>query len=274
MTLAPEFSHQEHLQSTIRSWMNREVRDFFIDLGGDEWDEDITTPRASLRVACTHLDTDSLLMTQLRWNLFERVRLQRIQVPYFAIPISGFDEARKYKPQITLYFQEDLQDVETGYAPVTGEISFRLMGYETDTITPTIAQTFATRIETNFGTAGGFVWRKGRTLCSYTDKSKGYAFQILCRDDTYARTLISQVLDIQNHTPDWARLKINTAANETERYPIIPPTERVYGQNRRLPRARPIADVRFQVALLKVHGLQNAIPLFDRTGLYPSSLSA
>lgn len=272
--LPPEFNEQEHLQDTVRKWINREIRNYFADVGGDDWDPDIVSPRASLRVACTHRDTDSLIMTQLRWQLFERIRRQTFDMPYFGIPIVGFNEARKFKPQIMLYFQEDLQDVEVGYSPVTGEVSFRLMNYESDTITPAIAQQLATRVQSNLGQGGGFVWRKGRTMCSYTDRPRGYQLQLLCRNDDAARLLVTQVLDIQNHTPDWSRLNVSENQEESSRYPTIPPTGRVYGETRRLNRARPMADVRFQFAILNVHGLQNPIPLYDRSGVYPGALAS
>ena len=173
MAIPPEFSEQEHLQNTITRWVNREVRDYFSDLGGDDWDPDIWTPRGSLRHACTHKELDSLLMTHLRWQLFERIRRSAFDMPFYGIPIPGFHEARRFKPQIKLYFQEDIQDVEPTFSPVTGEVSFRLMDHETATITPAIAQTYANRIETNFGVGGGFLWRKGRVMCTYTDRERG-----------------------------------------------------------------------------------------------------
>lgn len=272
MTLAPEFQHVEHLQSVIRRWVNREVRDYFSDLGGDEWDEDITTPRGSLRIACTHIDSDSLMMTHMRWQLFERIRRQAFDMPYYGIPVAGFHEARKFKPQIQLYFQEDIQDVEPGFKPVTGQLSFRLMDYDSDTITPPIAETFANRVELNFFNGGGYLWRKGRLMCSYTDRARGYQFQILSRSDTVARELVERALDVQNHTPDWKFFRVSQTQNEAERYPVIPPNERIYGEIRRTPRRRPVADVRFQFAFLDVHGLTNPVPLVDRSGLFPSAL--
>lgn len=274
MALPPEFQAQEHLQSVIRRWVNREVRDYFIDLGGDEWDPDIASPRGSLRLACTHEDTDSLLMTQLRFMLFERIRRSAFDVPYYGIPIPGYHVSSKFRPQIALYFQEDIQDVEPGFSPVDGIVRFRLMDYESSGITPPIAQTFANRIETNFGNGGGFVWRKGRVMCSYTDRERGYKLQILARDDTYARQLIERVLDIQNHTPDWSRLNVSANQNEAAAYPPIPGNELIYGESRRLPRRRPVADVRFQASYLNIWGLTNPQVLYDRTGIYPSALAS
>ena len=272
MAIPPEFSEQEHLQNTITRWVNREVRDYFSDLGGDDWDPDIRTPRGSLRHACTHKELDSLLMTHLRWQLFERIRRSAFDMPFYGIPIPGFHEARRFKPQIKLYFQEDIQDVEPTFSPVTGEVSFRLMDHETDTITPAIAQTYANRIETNFGVGGGFLWRKGRVMCTYTDRERGYKLQILARNDGTARDLIDRVLDVQNHTPDWSKLNVSENQNAAAAFPPLPPNDRIYGKQRRLPRSRPIADVRFQASYLNVHGLTNPQVLYDRTGLYPSAL--
>lgn len=274
MTLPADFSEQEHLQDAIRRWMNREIRDYFSDLGGDEWDEDITTPRASLRVACSHKDTDSLLMTSLRWDLFERVRLQRIQVPITGIPTSDVHETRKFKPQIFLYFQEDLGDIEPGYSPVTGRITFRLMQYQYDQITPAIAQTLAQRVNSNFNLGAGYLWRKGKVMVSYTDKSKGYQLQLLCRTESDGTQLINQVLDINTDAIDLSKCNVSENQLEAVAYPVIPPNDFVYGDTRRLPRRRPIADVRFQYALLHVWGLVHPIPLVDRTGLWPSALVA
>lgn len=272
MTLPAEFSHVEHLQSVIRKWLNREVRDYFQDVGGDEWDEDITTPRGSLRVACTHLDSDSIIMTEMRWQLFERIRRSAFDQPYYGIPTGYYHQTRKFKPQVTLYFQEDIADTDPGFSPVTGQITFRLMEYESGNINQAIAQTLANRIETNFGIGGGYLWRKGRLMCTYTDNERGYKLQILARTETDARDLIDRVLDLQTHAPDWEKLNISENQNAAAAYPTIPQNDFIYGSSRRLPRKRPVADVRFQASYLNIWGLTNPVTLYDRTGLYPSAL--
>lgn len=274
MPLPAEFSSVEHLQSVFRQWMNREVLDYFQDLGIDDLDDDITTSRGSLRTACRHLDSDSMLTTMIRFSLFERIRKQKIEFPWIGIPLLEYDQGRKYKPQIVLMFQEDLGDIEPGYAPVTGRISFRAMGYESNTFTPSVAQTFANKISTEFAIGGGFVWRKGREMWTYQDWSKGYALQVLARDEAAARSVIGKVLDLQNDTIDEAILQMNKRENEAAAFPIVPGNDYIYGETRRLPRQRPLADCRFVYAIAHIHGLKNAIPLVDRTGLYPSALIA
>lgn len=272
MALPDNFSEAEHLQDLFRRYANRQVREFFADLGGEDWSPDISTTRGSLRHGSTHKDDDSLPMTLLRWELFNYVRRLKFDVPMIGIPVSSFDVERRYRPQIILNFIEDMQDVEPGYEVVTGRISFRLMDQTSDTLTPTVAQTYATRISSNFNVGGGLVWRKGRIMCSYTDWNKGYQLQILCRTEADGRNVVERVLDIQNDTIDTAKLAYNENQNEAAAYPVIPPNERIYGEIRRTARKRPLADVRFQYAVLHIHGLQNGIPLVDRTGLYPSAL--
>lgn len=272
MALPDNFSEAEHLQDLFRRYANRQVREFFSDLGGEDWDPDIGTTRGSLRHGSTHKDEDSLPMTLLRWELFNYVRRLKFDVPMIGIPVTTFNSERKYKPQIILVFQEDFGDVEPSFQPVSGRISFRLMGHESDTITPTIAQTFANRIRTNFQNGGGYVWRKGRTMHAYTDWDKGYQLQILARSSANAIDLINRVLDVQNDTINMAKLNVSENQGESAAFPVIPPTDFIYGESRRMPRRRPLADVRFQYATLHIDSMANAIPLVDRTGLYPSAL--
>ncbi|MEO0538388.1 MAG: hypothetical protein AAF215_31560 [Cyanobacteria bacterium P01_A01_bin.123] len=274
MPLPSNFSSSEHLQDLVKKWYNREVRDFFQDLGADDFDPDLTSPRSSLRVACTHLENDSLMMTHMRMSLFDRLRLAKFQQPYIGIPVSSFQEQRKFKPQIMLYFQEDVQDIEPGYAPVTGEISFRLMQYSHETITPPIAQNFANRINSNFNIGGGYVWRKGKVMVSYSDWGKGYQLQLLCRTEGEGRQLINQVLDIQADAFNESKMAIKESAAPSVAYPTVPEIERVYGESRRLPRRRPIAEVRFQYAVLHIWGLPNPVTLVDRSGTWSNPLVA
>ncbi len=272
MPLPDEFSPAEHLQDLTKTYINRQVREFFRDLGGEDWDPDITTTRGSLRYGCTHQEADSLAMTLLRWNLFNHVRFLKFQQPFYGVPVAGFQESRRFKPQISLYFQEDPGDVEPGYAPVSGQITCRIMGHSSTSLTPTVAQTLANRINTEFATGGGYLWRKGRVMVTYTDREKGYKLQLLCRTEGDGVQLINKVLDIQNDIFDPSKMNVSENQNPTAAFPVIPDLELVYGQSRRLPRKRPIADVRFQFAVLNIHGLQNPQPLVDRSGIWPNAV--
>lgn len=267
----PPASPVEHLQSTLRKYYNREVREWFDDVDLD--DLDINIARQSMALACRHQDEDSFIITISRQLFFESVR-NRYAIAQQGVGETTFNQKvrRKTHPKLTLYFLEDLSDVANGYKPVDGEISVRLMDYDPSTITENIARTHATRIRSAFAAGAGFVWKKGKLMCSYADWDKGYQLQLLCRTEAEGRRVVEQVLDIQNDSPDWSRLNITENGEPSQAYPTIPDLDRAYGENRRQPRRRPIADVRFQTAFLHVIGVPAPIILVDRSGRYPKVL--
>ena len=271
MALPSNFNGFEHLQDTIRRVQNLIVRDEFFDVGGDSFAGDISTGRASLRTACTLQDDDSADMLQMRLWLFYIIlkKAKDLHPNIYGIPTTAFQASRKFKPQIELYFLEDVQDVATGYNAVAGEISFRLMNETSKSISTSQLTLLGNKIKQFFATPS-FVWKKGKELYSYADWNRGYQLQQLCRNETEARRVVSSVLSIQNHNPEWKRLKLNKATNESEAFPTIPESEVILGKSRKLPRTRPIADVRFQYGALHLHGLPNPICLFDRSYTFPN----
>lgn len=270
----PEFNSVEHLQGCVRRWYNREVRDYFRDLNiDDNWSPNLNVSRENLAKACFHLDTDNLITTQMRLQLFNEIRGQAHRVPYYGIPVTSFQESRKFQPQISLFFQEDFEDVDPDYSPVHGHIGFRLMG--SASITKAQAEVFANRVKLAFGNGGsGYIWRKGKDMASYTDWAKGYQLQLLTRSNSEAREIITKVLDIQNDVPNWAKMNYSENAEPMEAYPTIPESEMIYGELRREPRKRPIAAVRFWHALLHIHGIAAPIVLYDRSYTYAAALAS
>jgi len=269
MSVPTNLSPVKHLQNVARETYNDLVREWFQDLGGADWNENTDTPRASIRVACTHKRSDSAIMTQLRIALFNLVK-EREALAIAGLPLDEIQATRKYKPQIFCYFQEDQRDVEAGFSPVTGSISFRIMN--NDNITPAAAANLARDIKAALALGGGFVWRKGRAMVTYNESDRGYGLQILCRDKAGGRDVVSKILSIQNHTPNWERANYKENEAPGEAFPTMPPRELIYGENRRLPRRRPVADVRFQYAVLHLWGLPNPVCLVDRAGVWPAPL--
>lgn len=278
MALPDNFSPFEHLQDTLRRIHNRRVREFFRDLAdpNSDWEPEIDSPRGALRTACTMEDSDTGDMMNARMIVFQIVleEARAMQTPVYGIPVTTFQEIRRFKPQVHLYFLEDYQDVEAGYSPVSGEISFRLMNETEQSLTEADLRTLGNKINTLFGSGSRFVWRKGKVMCSYTDRKKGYQLQLLCRNKEEGRRVIEQVLDIQSDSPNWKYMNVSENESVTERFPTIPATETILGRPRRMPRARPIADVRFQYALLHIYGLPNPIILVDHSGIFRDPIVA
>ncbi|UBF28327.1 hypothetical protein K9N68_10850 [Kovacikia minuta CCNUW1] len=243
--------------------MNREVREWFSDLG-DNWEPDIATPRSSLRVGCTHAENDSIDMTLLRVLLFYLItgKGQSLQSPIYGIPTESYQQSVKFHPQIKLYFHEDLNDVSDDYQPVTAEITFRVMNETSESFTKANATVFANKIRTEFATGNGYRWRKGRLKLSYRQPERGYHLIIAAHSESEGKEVIGKVLDIQNHSPNWDYLTVSQLDNTP---PTVPPTRRIYGEMRREPRRRPIAWVRFRWAELHLWGMPKAITLVDRS---------
>ena len=143
------------------------------------------------------------------------------------------------------------------------ECKNRLINETSASYTPEKAKLLANKIKTSFSSGKGFTWKKGREKWVYKDASKGYDFRLLAWNEAEAKKVIEQVLDIQSHSPNWDLLSV---ATKKKNYTTIPGTHQVYGKQRRKPRDRPIAFVRFRRAELKLHGLFSDITLIDRTG--------
>lgn len=273
MPLPSKYSAQEHLQDQIRRIYNRDVREWFKDLDPDNLDPDITVPRQSLYVSCLHQERDTALMTTQRMLLFSAIKGVTINsLPIAGIPLGGVHETRKFKPQIFFYFQEDEADIEAGYGAVTGQVSVRLMNQ--DNVTPTEARTLANKVKREFGAGNGYIWKKGRATASYKDPDNGIDTWLLVRSKQEGKDLISKILNIVDKAPNWTKFRYSENEDPATAYPTVPPTKIVYGENRRLPRNRPVADVRFQYAVLHIWGVQNPIPLYDRSGSWSEAIEA
>jgi hypothetical protein len=272
--LPDNFSAAEHLQDVITLVQNKIVRDEFNDLGDDTWDRNITTPRASLRVACTHLDADSVDMTNLRLWLFYVVLRKCVDFhpAIFGTPSTSFQETTKYYPQVHLYFEERSNQVEPGYRALRSQVSFRLTGETASTLSVADATTIANKIKTLFVTGNRFFWKRGKLLFSYIDQSKGYYFQLLCFNETEAKKIIEQVLDIRNHTPEWKLLNYKTNDQPAASYPTVPPTKTILGKSYKQPRKRPVGTVYFTHAVVHIYGKPTPTVLVDPDRRYKASL--
>lgn len=266
MALPSNFAAWEHLQTTIMQVHNRLVREEFKDVSEeDDWSPVITTPRASLRTACTMYDDDSAVQALNRMFLFYILLRGAVdlQQPHYTIPVDRYQEQVKFAPQVTLYFREDLDEVEQGYKPIDAEISFRVQNETYETFNETKAKSLARKIHGLFISGGqGTRWKKGRTKLSYRDKENGYQFSVNAASEAEGKQIINKVLDVQGDSIDPQKLSITTLSSAP---PIVPPIDRVYGESRRLPRHRPVGNVRFRFAEVHVWGIGKPITLLDAT---------
>lgn len=275
MPLPDNFSPAEHLQDVILSVQNKIVRTEFNDVGNDSWEKDISTPRGSLRVACTHLENDSIDMTQLRNWLFYGIlrKCKDFHPAIFGIPSIDFQEKMIYFPQIQLYFEEKYSEADENYDILRTQVSIRLIGETSQTFTVAEATTIATKIKTLFNPGNvAFHFKRGKYVASYIDQLKGHHFQIYAFDETNAKKVIEQVLDIRGQTPDWKLLNLKTNAEPTQSYPTVPTTKTILGKPRKQPRKRPVGIVRFVYAVAHLYGMPEPLVLYNPDKRYTSSL--
>lgn len=265
MPLPPNFSSWRHLHSVLMRTYNRRVNEWFKDLAAEELS--ITDGRRSLRTACMIDVNDSAIVASNKMTLFSLV----IQgwggedSAYYAVPVEDFHERVQFKPQISLLFRQPWEEVPEHKRPIESIISFRLP-QEPETLNEIDLKSFARKIDAILGTRQTpFKWQRGRVKVNYTDPSKGYRLQLLASSETEGKQVISKVLQIQGHSINLDFLTVSTAPSRNFRSGAE--TRFLVGESRKLPRERPIGNVIFRRAELKVWGVRPDITLVDYTGL-------
>jgi hypothetical protein len=261
MPLGEGFSEWEHLQSLLISFQNKIVNQEFKDVGNDSWDENISTPRSSLRVACTLKDSDTANMTLLKIILFYIIlrKAQDLHPAMYAVPIGDYQETVVFKPQIKLVFREKRIDaLENDRHPLRAEMCFRLIDTTANTITQSEVNQLALKIKQEFATPNPYIYRKGSLKCSYRDESKAYRLILYSFDKQTAKDMILKILKIRNDTVNW---DFFTFSESEKNYKTISGTEIILGKSVRKIRLRPEGYVKFVRAELKLHGLTQDILL-------------
>lgn len=256
MPLPDNFNEWEHLQDTVRRWHNKAVGQWF----KNQQPNDISTPKAALRHACTMKDGDTATMTMMRLWLFEVTagHTQSLQKPVYGIPVQELQRESTFKPQIKLHFRERYDaDMTDRNAPAEGEISFRLMDKTSATINRAEAERLAAAIKREF-TNPVFIWEKGWYKYTYLDLERGYDLRLLVKSKPEGERITRKILDIQGHSFDIANQQF---IDNDRTYPLNTGTHTVYGRTIKKPVKRPRVDVRFRYAQLLIHGRQNAINL-------------
>lgn len=267
MPLPSNFSDWEHFQSTLINVQNRRIRKDFADAP----DDDIATPRSSLKQACLLKDNDSAIQTLNRLWLYYIIlgEAAALQPALYTMPVDYFQERVAFKPQVTLYFEESRRDVQEGFRPIKATVSIRIQNEKYNTFSEAEARSLATRIKNEFANGTEYRWQKGRLKMTYRDREKDYLLIVSPATESIGKALITKVLRLQNDSLESSKLSISKLEQNP---PTIPRSETIYGKVRRLPRKRPVGFVRFRYAEAHIWGLNKAITLVDATGFRPDSI--
>lgn len=173
---------------------------------------EITPNRANPDEKIILAGDEELLQQQITATIAEAQVLadKDVGVVYNSNPNQQLAE-RRYKPHLLLKFKETKEDM---YArgdsrELEGEISLRLMRWESETITKQYLTDLATLIKAKFGTPR-YIWEKGNIQYNYEDERNGAQFKVLVENESMARNIIEKVLDLINVSPDWDKLKLGS----------------------------------------------------------------
>lgn len=252
----------EIVQSFIRKYINKAIKEHFKDIAGDDESSlSKAAPRSAIKLVCLHKDTDPITLTAIRLLIWW-VEAKGLMDEYiYGIPSTDFEITHTYYPQVKLHFREDKYEASTNSRrPARSEVSFR---WREDDYSTVNINSLATKIVNDFAKPP-FFFKRGRKLFSYVDKTKGYFFNVTTDDETDAKKIIEQVIRIQDDIePDWEN---KFKYHEDKVNYLTPGTVRVLGDTKAKPKKRPIATVKFAYAELFVPGLTKPIILVDRTG--------
>ena len=287
MPLPEPFSDIEHLQLVIRRYLNKQIREDFRDIfnGGETWEPEVGTTRGAMLRALLHEDSDPIHVTATRMMLyyFTYNKAQNLQAPIYGMPVIEYDRSYKYRPQIHLNFYQSRINIASSTntdgissKPVESTISFRLMNETSESLTIAELERYANRIKASFGINGGYRWQKGRIRVNYYDREKGYRLSLLSRSKADGKALVEQVLDIQQHIPDWSKMTTTENEEPLQAYPDIPSprTRRILGKTVENPYERPVVDVRYRYSTVHIHGLGQPRGLHDLTNTIKNPIAA
>lgn len=213
---------------------------------------DDDTDRDEAKKLCLIQATDSWQTANIRMTTFyHRVLKTHLRTNSYRTPANDNGDIT-YRPQVTLYFQQDAQAVVPGASPLEAEISFRIMDQTSESLTEAYLEKLARDISLTIGGNTPYKFTKGKVFAYYLDKVRGYDFRVLVANKDEGEEVIKKILSIRNHTfdADLYRFVTPQRSNTT-----APKTDTILKKVRKRNRWRPPGIVEFSWAEMYVHGL-------------------
>lgn len=257
---------QRKLMRAPNIGFNAEVYRYFRDV------DDSTPGKLALRNSLLIQANDSRTSAKFKVDYFrEFVQKVHSRVAIIGVPKQMFDDGFEpaYKPIVTLYFQQDRDAVTPGFAPITAEISFRLMQETQDSLTKPKKEVLAKTLKNELALRQGYTFNKGKYIAHYQDRSKGYHLQIYVASRAEGEQVVKKILSLQDHTYNNKKFRLTDPDRDSVNNPgkIV-----VAGETYTEPRWRPTGTVRFQWAYLLFQANPDPVYLVDRTLTRPSPI--
>ena len=273
MALPDNFDGFEHLQDVYRKSANKEVAQFFSDLG-ENWEPSLADGRSNLRVACTHLDSDTSIMTQLRTTLFYKM------LGYEKNGLAVFYGSRENQetsvvghPKIVFYFSQDAQAVPTQEYKADAEYSVRLMNLQnTSTNLRNKLLEIANEIKVQFVNAKkGIILTKGNLCVSYKDVEHGFpnGSKILTNAEDDAIDIYRRICNVVDIPFDETKITVHNP-KKSSTIGLSSGTQVIMGKTRKKRAYRRVVNVRFRYAYALIPGEPQPVFLIDTTYRYNS----
>ena len=267
------------IQAAIRKTLNRQVkqtisdqRDYARDL--EEWidraskgtngEKGMPVPkndRQRLALLCMHFEGEPITVTIAKMLFFSLYVKPNIPDGFYGVPATNFHDSVEFFPQIELLFRETVaQQVRAGRKyPVHSSINIRWRVTENEVASPgfeTMQETMARKIATEFK---GYKLERGVVKASYYDKLKSYHLTYFAQSEATAKEFFKKVLSLQGDTFESENFTIaeRRASFTADQY------KSVSGKRVKLPRKRPVADIKFYGSNLKIHGIVQPRCLVD-----------
>jgi hypothetical protein len=236
----------EMIQSFFLHYWNRVVESDFkedIDIdtieareGWGSW-----TSEQQMKYICRVKDIDTAAMMLLRMTLFTFIRAGIIDpTDFLVIPVENWKrETVIRRPQVQLkFFEKTEQQRLAGRSyPLRLIVSFRLPGKPND-YTYSELRLMVNKIELGFKPFRAY--DKSREKYLYTDPENGYDFRLLLQRDD-AKALITSVMEINDHIPDWELLRLATKPDKN--YATRDSAGLIFGRQEYYPDYRPLGKV-------------------------------
>jgi hypothetical protein len=248
MPLPTNFSPTEHLQDLIKRTVNQEVKEWFHDVTED----DLNTPRASLKVGCTHVEADTMDMTIGRLLFFYNVVGAFPHSKGFIMPDRQVFQMEG-NPQVIVVFAETTQSWKARKADrrETMRCSFRLMKEDFASASDEAKiQSLERKLRNAF--TPQFTHQTGQTSYTYVDKPNGYQLRVPAYSESEAKTMMRKLIDCNLQAE--LTYQENRFSTASKKDPGKDPIKKVLGKPLKRRERRPTAKLKLRQADLFIPG--------------------
>ena len=217
--------------------------------------------RQRLLLLCYIFDKEPIQVAQTKVLLFNNYVKPNVPDGFYGIPSGLFHDSVEFFPQIELLFRETVaQQVKAGRKyPVHSSINIRWRVTESEVASggfQAMQETMARKIASEFK---GYKLERGVIKASYYDKAKSYHLTYFAKSEASAKDFFTKVLSLQSDSFESENFTIaeRRASFTSDQYKTIN-AKRV-----KMPRKRPVADIKFYGSNLKIHGIPQPRCLVD-----------